>query len=154
MKISLNLVWVRTGKIGGLSSDNNEKLWIIIDIWNKNDEADTNVIKKDEGDTILGSIEDKEAQGWSANKIQIMNSSNEDKGSAVGGKEGRHLKLHEWEVVQVCCKHYYMAAITEVIPNLLVRSLQHVQETKNVLVNSNIPDDESCDIVVSVSDVC
>ena len=91
MKISLNLVWVRTGKIGGLSSDNNEKLWIIIDIWNKNDEADTNVIKKDEGDTILGSIEDKEAQGWSANKIQIMNSSNEDKGSAVGGKAGQHL---------------------------------------------------------------
>ena len=53
-----------------------------------------------------------------------MNSINEDKGSAVGGKEGRHLKLHEWEVVQVCCKHYYMAAIIEVIPSLLVRSLQ------------------------------
>ena len=46
MKISLNLVWVWTGKIGGLSYDNNEKLWIINNVWNKNDEADTNVIKE------------------------------------------------------------------------------------------------------------
>ena len=32
------------------------------------------------------------------------------------------------------------------MPSLVVRFLQHVQGTKNVFVNSNIPDDESCEI--------
>lgn len=64
---------------------------------------------------------------------------------------GRHPNLHEWVVVRVSDEKqrkskYYMAVVTKVTPVLKVRFLKHVQGTKNVFVNSNVPGDESCEI--------